>query len=84
MGTCSRCPSKWTSPLETGLGGGKHPRLSLPELGELGVDMVIGRTPCVFAAHEAIDSDLADSKAAGGRLPELRQHRRRYCVAYND
>jgi 2-methylisocitrate lyase-like PEP mutase family enzyme len=52
------------------IGGGKSPRLSLPELSELGVNVAIYSTPCLFAAHTAIDTALTDLKHADGRLPE--------------
>ncbi|MET8173243.1 isocitrate lyase/PEP mutase family protein [Streptomyces clavifer] len=51
------------------IAGGKSPRLSLPELADLGVDMAIYSTPCLFAAHRAMDTALADLKSADGRLP---------------
>ncbi|OON80067.1 isocitrate lyase/PEP mutase family protein [Streptomyces tsukubensis] len=57
------------------IAGGKSPRLSLPELGELGVDVAIYSTPCLFAAHEAIDTALRGLKAADGRLPEAGEGR---------
>ncbi|MFJ5641453.1 oxaloacetate decarboxylase [Streptomyces sp. NPDC093223] len=53
------------------IGGGKSPRLSLSELDELGVDVAIYSTPCLFAAHEAMESALGELKAADGRLPEV-------------
>jgi 2-methylisocitrate lyase-like PEP mutase family enzyme len=53
------------------IAGGKSPRLSLGELSGLGVDVAIYSTPCLFAAHEAMDSALAGLKAADGRLPEV-------------
>ncbi|MBK3626222.1 isocitrate lyase/PEP mutase family protein [Streptomyces sp. MBT49] len=53
------------------IAGGKSPRLSLGELSDLGVDVAIYSTPCLFAAHAAMDSALADLKRADGRLPEL-------------
>lgn len=53
------------------IAGGKSPRLSLGELTELGVDVAIYSTPCLFAAHRAIDSALAELKRADGRLPEV-------------
>jgi 2-methylisocitrate lyase-like PEP mutase family enzyme len=52
------------------IGGGKSPRLSLSELTELGVDVAIYSTPCLFAAQDAIDRALRDLRAADGRLPE--------------
>ncbi|MET8284493.1 MULTISPECIES: isocitrate lyase/PEP mutase family protein [unclassified Streptomyces] len=51
------------------IAGGKSPRLSLGELSELGVDVAIYSTPCLFAAHQAMHSALADLRAADGRLP---------------
>jgi 2-methylisocitrate lyase-like PEP mutase family enzyme len=53
------------------IAGGKSPRISLGELTELGVDVAIYSTPCLFAAHTAIDTALAELKYADGRLPEL-------------
>jgi 2-methylisocitrate lyase-like PEP mutase family enzyme len=50
------------------IAGGKSPRLSLSELSELQVDVAIYSTPCLFAAHSAIDSALLELKAADGRL----------------
>ena len=38
------------------IAGGKSPRLSLTELQELGVDVAIYSTPCLFAAHTAMDN----------------------------
>ncbi|MER7514913.1 isocitrate lyase/PEP mutase family protein [Streptomyces sp. NPDC126499] len=53
------------------IAGGKSPRLSLSELSELGVDVAIYSTPCLFAAHEAMDAALAELKRADGRLPAV-------------
>ncbi|MFC9926015.1 oxaloacetate decarboxylase [Streptomyces sp. NPDC127190] len=53
------------------IAGGKSPRLSLGELSELGVDVAIYSTPCLFAAHQAMDSALSSLKEADGRLPEV-------------
>ncbi|MFJ2646493.1 oxaloacetate decarboxylase [Streptomyces sp. NPDC087420] len=53
------------------IAGGKSPRLSLTELTELAVDVAIYSTPCLFAAHSAIDSALLELKAADGRLPAM-------------
>ncbi|GGN32666.1 isocitrate lyase/PEP mutase family protein [Streptomyces fuscichromogenes] len=53
------------------IAGGKSPRLSLTELDELGVDVAIYSTPCLFAAHEAMDSALGELRAADGRLPSV-------------
>ncbi|MFD3538528.1 oxaloacetate decarboxylase [Streptomyces sp. NPDC058662] len=51
------------------IAGGKSPRLSLSELTELGVDVAIYSTPCLFAAHRAMDTALAELHLADGRLP---------------
>ncbi len=55
------------------IAGGKSPRLSLTELSELGVDVAIYSTPCLFAAHGAINGALVDLKMADGRLPDTRE-----------
>ncbi|MGX1273068.1 isocitrate lyase/PEP mutase family protein [Streptomyces phaeoluteigriseus] len=52
------------------IAGGKSPSLSLGELTDLGVDIAIYSTPCLFAAHQAMHSALTDLKRADGRLPE--------------
>ncbi|MFH8803925.1 oxaloacetate decarboxylase [Streptomyces sp. NPDC017936] len=51
------------------IAGGKSPRLSLPELSELGVNVAIYSTPCLFAAHEAMNNALAELRQDDGRLP---------------
>ncbi len=51
------------------IAGGKSPRLSLSELTDLGVDVAIYSTPCLFAAHRAMEEALAGLKSADGRLP---------------
>ncbi|MGR4878829.1 oxaloacetate decarboxylase [Streptomyces sp. LARHCF249] len=51
------------------IAGGKSPRLSLGELTDLGVDVAIYSTPCLFAAHKAMDTALAELRRADGRLP---------------
>jgi 2-methylisocitrate lyase-like PEP mutase family enzyme len=52
------------------IAGGKSPRLSLPELQDLGVDVTIYSTHCLFAAQEAMDAALTRLHAAEGRLPD--------------
>ncbi|MCQ8832202.1 isocitrate lyase/PEP mutase family protein [Streptomyces malaysiensis] len=52
------------------IAGGKSPRLSLSELSELGVDVAIYSTPCLFAAQTAIDRALTKLREADGRLPQ--------------
>ncbi|MEU9417935.1 isocitrate lyase/PEP mutase family protein [Streptomyces sp. NPDC048272] len=51
------------------IAGGKSPRLSLGELTDLGVDVAIYSTPCLFAAHRAMDTALAELRLSDGRLP---------------
>lgn len=53
------------------IAGGKSPRLSLSELTDLECQVAIYSTPCLFAAHAAIDSALSELKKADGRLPEF-------------
>jgi 2-methylisocitrate lyase-like PEP mutase family enzyme len=52
------------------IAGGKSPRLSLPELQDLQVNVAIYSTPCLFAAQQAIDEALTTLKHNEGRLPE--------------
>ncbi|MGW5518725.1 isocitrate lyase/PEP mutase family protein [Nocardia africana] len=52
------------------IAGGVSPRLSLSELGELGVNVAIYSTPCLFAAHTAIAQTLRNLHANDGRLDE--------------
>ncbi|MFD3698395.1 oxaloacetate decarboxylase [Streptomyces sp. NPDC058646] len=51
------------------IAGGKSPRLSLSELSDLGIDVAIYSTPCLFAAHQAMDTALTELQLADGRLP---------------
>jgi len=51
------------------IAGGKSPRLSLPELQDLNVNVAIYSTPCLFAAQQAIDEALTTLKHNDGRLP---------------
>ncbi|MFE4974250.1 oxaloacetate decarboxylase [Kitasatospora sp. NPDC056651] len=51
------------------IAGGKSPRLSLSELSALGVDVAIYSTPCLFAAHRAMDEAMTELKSSDGRLP---------------
>jgi 2-methylisocitrate lyase-like PEP mutase family enzyme len=52
------------------IAGGRSPRLSLRELTDLGVDVAIYSTPCLFAAHAAIDDALVRLKDRDGVLPD--------------
>ncbi len=53
------------------IAGGKSPRLSLSELAALGVDVAIYSTPCLFAAHRAMEEAMAELKSTDGRLPAV-------------
>ncbi|GAB2744893.1 isocitrate lyase/PEP mutase family protein [Kitasatospora kifunensis] len=53
------------------IAGGKSPRLSLSELSDLGVNVAIYSTPCLFAAQSAMDAALLELKGGDGRLPEF-------------
>lgn len=52
------------------IAGGRSPGLSLTELADLGVAVAIYSTPCLFAAHAAIDDALARLKADDGLQAE--------------
>ncbi|KZM74324.1 isocitrate lyase/PEP mutase family protein [Nocardia terpenica] len=52
------------------IAGGLSPRLSLTELQDLGVNVAIYSTPCLFAAHTAITDALINLRVNDGRLPE--------------
>ncbi len=54
------------------IAGGKSPRLSLTELEDLGVNVAIYSTPCLFAAQTAIENALLELRANDGRLPEVK------------
>ncbi|MFI5675394.1 isocitrate lyase/PEP mutase family protein [Streptomyces cellulosae] len=56
------------------IAGGKSHRLPLGELSELGVDAAICSTPCLFAAHRAVDTALAELEAADGRPAPVADH----------
>jgi 2-methylisocitrate lyase-like PEP mutase family enzyme len=52
------------------IAGGRSPRFSLGDLAELGVDVVIYSTPCLFAAQSAMEEALTRLAEDDGRLPE--------------
>ncbi|MFD7660528.1 oxaloacetate decarboxylase [Actinosynnema sp. NPDC059797] len=52
------------------IAGGRSPRLDLADLAGLGVDVAIYSTPCLFAAHAAIEEALVELKRRDGALPE--------------
>ncbi|OKK22243.1 carboxyvinyl-carboxyphosphonate phosphorylmutase [Streptomyces sp. CB00455] len=53
------------------IAGGRSPRFSLTELSGLGVDAAVYSTPCLFAAHRAMEAALTELKSGDGRLPEV-------------
>jgi 2-methylisocitrate lyase-like PEP mutase family enzyme len=53
------------------IAGGLSPRLSLSELHQLGVNVAIYSTPCLFAAHTAMANALNELRANDGRLGEV-------------
>jgi 2-methylisocitrate lyase-like PEP mutase family enzyme len=50
------------------IAGGKTPPWSLPELGSAKVGVVIYSTPCLFAAHAAIDRAMVQLRESNGHL----------------
>jgi 2-methylisocitrate lyase-like PEP mutase family enzyme len=50
------------------IAGGKTPPISLSELGNLGANIVNYSTPCLFAAHSAIDKALDELLGSDGKL----------------
>jgi 2-methylisocitrate lyase-like PEP mutase family enzyme len=54
------------------IAGGLSPRLSLTELEELGINVAIYSTPCLFAAHTAMAHALIELRANDGRLAEVK------------
>ncbi|HTF55323.1 MAG TPA: isocitrate lyase/PEP mutase family protein [Pseudonocardia sp.] len=55
------------------IAGGKSPRLSLSELQDLGVNVAMYSTPCLFAAQAAMDEAMLELRAEDGRLPEVKE-----------
>ena len=53
------------------IAGGKSPAVSLTQLRELGVGMVIYSTPCLFAAQTAIENAMIDLALNDGELPAV-------------
>ena len=52
------------------IAGGRSPKLSLGELSDLGVDVAIYSTPCLFAAQGAIAHAMQELKRSGGKLSD--------------
>jgi 2-methylisocitrate lyase-like PEP mutase family enzyme len=54
------------------IAGGKSPPATLEQLSSAGVSLVNYSTPCLFAAHDAIDAAMLALKQDDGRLPLTR------------
>ena len=50
---------------------GLSPRLPLTELQELGINVAIYSTPCLFAAHTAMANAVTELRTNDGRLAEV-------------
>jgi 2-methylisocitrate lyase-like PEP mutase family enzyme len=50
------------------IAGGRSPSLTLSQLEEIGVTMAIYSTPCLFAAHTAIEHALVELRKSDGQL----------------
>lgn len=53
------------------IAGGKSPPATLHQLSSAGVSLVNYSTPCLFAAHDAVDTAMRALKQDGGRLPVI-------------
>lgn len=54
------------------IAGGKSPPATLNQLSSAGVSLVNYSTPCLFAAHDAVNAAMSALKQDDGRLPVLR------------
>jgi len=54
------------------MAGGKSPPATLEQLSSAGVSLVNYSTPCLFAAHDAVDTAMAALRQDDGRLPVAR------------
>jgi 2-methylisocitrate lyase-like PEP mutase family enzyme len=52
------------------IAGGKSPGRSWSELRQAGITIVIYSTPCLFAAHQAIEQELEILRREDGQLPD--------------
>jgi len=52
------------------IAGGKTPPVSLTELKEMGLKMIIYSTPCLFAAQSALEDSMKILKENDGQLPK--------------
>ena len=53
------------------IAGGKSPSATLEQLSNAGVSLVNYSTPCLFAAHDAVNAAMSALKKDAGRLPAL-------------
>jgi 2-methylisocitrate lyase-like PEP mutase family enzyme len=51
------------------IAGGKSPPATLEQLSSAGVSLVNYSTPCLFAAHDAVNAAMSALKQDGGQLP---------------
>lgn len=54
------------------IAGGKSPPATLEQLSSAGVSLVNYSTPCLFAAHDAVNAAMSALKQDGGQLPVTR------------
>ncbi len=52
------------------IAGGKTPPVTLEELRSLGINLVVYSTPCLFAAHAAIDETMKETISSDLILPD--------------
>ena len=57
------------------IAGGKSPNVSLSQLQKAGVSLVNYSTPCLFAAHTAIDEEMRSLRENDGLLPKSQSGR---------
>lgn len=53
------------------IAGGKSPACTLPELRDVGANLVIYSTPCLFTVQSTIDLAMKALKESDGRLPDM-------------
>jgi hypothetical protein len=51
------------------IAGGKSPPCNLSQLRDFGVSVVIYSTPCLFAAHHAMERTMKELRSSDGYLP---------------
>ena len=72
LNTIAKIRSKVKCPIAFNqIAGGKSPEVDLDQLKALGAAVIIYSTPCLFAAHRAIEDALTTIKASNGSLSQL-------------